>query len=236
MVGGRAKARKDYNYQPTVSVILPCYNEGKAVYEAVGSLSQSNYPTDKFEIIAQDDCSVDDSYQWMLQAQRDFANVKVTVGRNTVNSGKARTSDSSASHASATLLGMEIDYQEGHHVNLQQLAALFDSVGWQARTVDRARLRQQVVGAMFVVSAWDGESLVGFARAISDGATNAYISTVAVLPAYQGQGIGRELIRRLTSGRAGIQFVLHARPAVQEFYLKCGFEHAEDMLRLPRKF
>jgi len=78
--------------------------------------------------------------------------------------------------------------------------------------------------------------LVGFARAISDGATNAYISTVAILPAYQGQGVGRDLIRRLTSGREGIQFVLHARPEVKEFYLKCGFEPAEDMLRIPRRF
>jgi len=61
-------------------------------------------------------------------------------------------------------------------------------------------------------------------------------NTVAVLPACQGQGIGRELMHRLTSGRQGIQFVLHARPAVKEFYLKCGFEHAEDMLRIPRRF
>ncbi len=131
---------------------------------------------------------------------------------------------------------MPIVYREGHDVPLEQLVALFNSVGWQARTADRDRLRQQVAGAMFVVSAWDGDLLAGFARAISDGATNAYISTVAVLPAYQGQGIGRELIHRLTSGREGILFVLHARPQVQPFYLKCGFEHAEDMLRIPRKF
>jgi len=90
---------------------------------------------------------------------------------------------------------------------------------------------------MFVVSAWKGGvPLVGFARAISDGATNAYISTVAVLPACQGQGAGASSCADLTSGRQGIQFVLHARPAVKEFYLKCGFEHAEDMLRIPRRF
>lgn len=131
---------------------------------------------------------------------------------------------------------MAIEYRQGHEVDLERLTALFASVGWHARAADRERLRQQVTGAMFVVSAWDGEALVGFARAISDGAMNAYISTVGVLPTYQGQGIGRELIRLLTSGREGIQFVLHTRPVARAFYLKCGFEPAENMLRMPRKF
>src|SRR6266478_7723234 len=84
------KIQKDYSYQPTVSVLMPCFNEGKTVYETIESISKSNYPNDKFEVIAQDDCSVDDSYEWMLKAQRDFTNIRVRVGRNTVNSGKAR--------------------------------------------------------------------------------------------------------------------------------------------------
>ena len=35
---------KDYRLQPTVSVLLPCYNEGKTVYETIESISRSNYP------------------------------------------------------------------------------------------------------------------------------------------------------------------------------------------------
>jgi ribosomal protein S18 acetylase RimI-like enzyme len=131
---------------------------------------------------------------------------------------------------------MAVTYREGHDINLEQLAGLFASAGWHDRAADRMRLRQQVLGAMFVVSAWEDSCLVGFARAISDGATNAYISTVAVLPQYQRRGIGRELIRRLITGRDGIVFVLHARPEVVGFYLKCGFQHADNMLRIPRKF
>ena len=129
-----------------------------------------------------------------------------------------------------------MSYRDTHDIDIEQLAALFASVGWQARAADRARLRQQVTGAMFVVSAWDGEKLIGFARAISDGATNAYISTVAILPTHQRQGIGRELIHRLINGRKGLLFVLHADSRVTEFYLKCGFEHAENMLRIPRAY
>jgi hyaluronan synthase len=41
---------------------MPCYNEGKTVYETIASISQSDYPREKFEVIAVDDCSKDDSH------------------------------------------------------------------------------------------------------------------------------------------------------------------------------
>jgi hyaluronan synthase len=86
-----AMIRKDYTWQPTVSVLLPCYNEGETVYRTIESISRSNYPNELFEVIAQDDCSADDSFQWMLKAQRDFTNIRIRCGRNDANSGKART-------------------------------------------------------------------------------------------------------------------------------------------------
>jgi ribosomal protein S18 acetylase RimI-like enzyme len=129
-----------------------------------------------------------------------------------------------------------IIYSDSHDIELDQLTALFNSVGWQFRTADRDRLAAMVRGSMFVVSAWNEDQLVGFARAISDGAFNAYVSTVAVLPAYQRQGIGRELMRQLMEGRDGIMFVLHARPEAYDFYLQLGlgFEPADNILKRPR--
>ena len=128
-----------------------------------------------------------------------------------------------------------IEYRDtSHPVDLQQLAHLFDSVGWQHRTRDPERLAQMVLGSMYGVSAHDAEKLVGYARAISDGAFNAYVSTVAVLPEYQRRGIGRELIRRLLDGRDHVQFVLHADPRAHLFYLHCGFQPASDMFRRKR--
>jgi PAS domain S-box-containing protein len=80
--------------------------------------------------------------------------------------------------------------------------------------------------------------LVGFARAISDGAFNAYISTVAVLPEYQKRSIGRELIRRLLDGRGHLQFVLHANDSAYPFYLHLdvGFEPFDQVLARRREF
>lgn len=82
---------KDYASQPTVSILLPCFNEGKTVYDTIESIGKSEYPLDRIEIIARDDCSVDDSYEWLLQAQRDFPRVRISVARNARNSGKAQT-------------------------------------------------------------------------------------------------------------------------------------------------
>lgn len=132
---------------------------------------------------------------------------------------------------------MTIVYRDTHEIDLDQLTMLFNSVGWQRRTADRDRLAQLVHGSIYVTSAWDGDRLVGFARAISDGAFNAYISTVAVLPEYQRRGIGRELIQRLITDRDGIQFVLHANERAYPFYLHLDldFEPFENVLVRPRK-
>jgi len=133
---------------------------------------------------------------------------------------------------------MPIIYRDTHDVDLDQLTVLFNAVGWERRTADRERLAQLVCGSAYVVSAWDSDRLVGFARAISDGASNAYISTVAVLPEYQKHGIGRELIRRLLAGRDHLQFVLHANESAYPFYprLGVGFEPFDNVLVRRRKF
>lgn len=131
-----------------------------------------------------------------------------------------------------------IIYSDSHDIDLDQLTVLFNSAGWERRTADRDCLAQLVRGSMWVMSAWDDTKLVGFARAVSDGATNAYVSTVAVLPEYQKRGIGKEMMRRLIDGHDGIQFVLHANDNAYPFYLHLdlGFEPIDNMLRRPRKF
>jgi hyaluronan synthase len=117
--------KKDYTYQPTVSVLMPCFNEGKTVYETIASIAKSNYPAEKFEVIAQDDCSVDDSYEWMLKAQRDFTNIRIRTGRNAVNSGKARTVCNALEHSTAEII-ISIDWDCIFHEDaIRELTACF---------------------------------------------------------------------------------------------------------------
>ena len=74
------------------------------MYETIESISKSNYPAEKFEVIAQDDCSVDDSYEWIQKAQRDFTNIRIRSGRNVVNCGKARTVCNALEHSQAEII------------------------------------------------------------------------------------------------------------------------------------
>ena len=95
---------KDFSFQPTVSILLPCFNEGKTVYDTVESICKSNYPPDKFEIIARDDSSSDDSYEWLVKAQEDFTNINISVSRNEENAGKAHTVFKALQQSSAEII------------------------------------------------------------------------------------------------------------------------------------
>ena len=131
-------------------------------------------------------------------------------------------------------MNVALRYDESGHVDLDKLSHLLKAVGWDHRIKDRARLAQMVEGSCFVVAAYEGDELVGFARAISDGVFNAYISTVAVLPRSQRRGVGSEMIRRLLHDRDGITFALHA-PEAGRFYERFGFKASPHLYRRERR-
>jgi ribosomal protein S18 acetylase RimI-like enzyme len=74
-----------------------------------------------------------------------------------------------------------------------------------------------------VVFIFDGTMLVGFGRAISDGAYQAAIFDVAILPEYQGKGIGRLIIDKIVESLPGCNFILYAAPGKEKFYEKLNF-------------
>jgi cellulose synthase/poly-beta-1,6-N-acetylglucosamine synthase-like glycosyltransferase len=80
----------DPNYEPTVTVLLPTFNEGSHVLETIESIISCDYPKEKLKIVALDDCSVDDSYSWLLVAQEKYPEI-VIAGKNTENLGKHKT-------------------------------------------------------------------------------------------------------------------------------------------------
>jgi ribosomal protein S18 acetylase RimI-like enzyme len=118
---------------------------------------------------------------------------------------------------------MGITYSTTREFELEQLQRLFLSVGWSS-----GQYPQELCVAMrnshHVVSAWDGETLVGLINALSDGAMTAYFHYLLVHPEYQGRGVGRELVRAMLEAyQHCARKVLVAYDREVGFYEKCGF-------------
>jgi cellulose synthase/poly-beta-1,6-N-acetylglucosamine synthase-like glycosyltransferase len=75
------------DWQPTVTVVVPMFNEGKGIYDTVLSLLACEYPPEKLFITVVDDRSRDDSYAWAVKAQA-LHPTRVTVLQNQKNVGK----------------------------------------------------------------------------------------------------------------------------------------------------
>ena len=93
---------------------------------------------------------------------------------------------------------------------------------WRAR----ADIERQVRNAWRVVGVYDDDgSQVGFARAISDGVSDAYLADVFVLEAHRGNGLGALLVSAMVEEGPGDRFTwtLFTRDA-HGLYQRFGFQ------------
>ncbi|WP_040281380.1 glycosyltransferase [Psychroserpens damuponensis] len=72
---------------PTVTVIVPAYNEGKQVWDTLMSLAASDYPQHKLELLSIDDGSKDDTWIWMQDAKKKLGD-RLTILQQPENQGK----------------------------------------------------------------------------------------------------------------------------------------------------
>lgn len=83
-----------------------------------------------------------------------------------------------------------------------------------------------------VIFVFDDKNLIGFGRAISDGAYQAAIYDVAVLPAYQGKGIGKMILDSIVKRCPNFNFILYAAPGKEKFYEKEKFRKMKTGMAL----
>ena len=105
-------------------------------------------------------------------------------------------------------------------------------VGWINPPSTETHLKL-LVNSDHLVLAIDDEtgSVVGFVTAISDGVLAASIPLLEVLPAYQGQGIGTELMRRTLEKLSGLYAIdLMCDPELQPFYSRLGMIPSSGMI------
>jgi len=72
---------------PTVTVVIPAYNEGRQVYDTICSVMASDYPSEKIQVFCVDDGSKDDTWQWMRAAAGTFSG-RLHLLRQPKNLGK----------------------------------------------------------------------------------------------------------------------------------------------------
>jgi ribosomal protein S18 acetylase RimI-like enzyme len=107
----------------------------------------------------------------------------------------------------------------------------------ERRPVDRPDLiRGMLDHADLILTARAGGLLVGVSRTITDFRVSTYLSDLAVDVAYQGRGIGRELLRRTheAAGRHTL-LVLLAAPKARTYYPHVGMEPHDSCWTLPRE-
>ena len=119
---------------------------------------------------------------------------------------------------------MPIQYRINERISAEQLAAVFDKSGIHRPTGDLARLQRMIDHANLTVTAWDGEQLVGVARALTDFVWCCYLSDLAVDRDYQHQGIGRELLRQVQAQIESEEatLLLLSAPEAMDYYPKIG--------------
>jgi GNAT superfamily N-acetyltransferase len=131
-----------------------------------------------------------------------------------------------------------IDYELEPDLSVEEfIDVLVRSTLSERRPVDdRPAIAKMLAHADILVTARQDGRLVGVSRAISDFSYCTYLSDLAVDEAFQGQGIGRELIRR-THEAAGLasMLILLAAPKAQTFYPHIGMAKHESCWTIPRQ-
>ena len=119
--------------------------------------------------------------------------------------------------------GFELD-DDPARIDVDAVHAYISGESYWGRGRSRELVQRAIAGSQRVLGLYRAGEQLGFARAVSDGATVAYLADVYVLPAARGRGLGLELVREIVEGGTGseVRWLLHTADA-QGLYRKVGF-------------
>ena len=109
---------------------------------------------------------------------------------------------------------MEITYTEERNFTPQQVADLFLSVRWVVGKYPD-RLHKALMNSSRVISAWDGDRLVGLIRVMDDSELVCFINYVLVHPDYHGRGIAGHLLEMVKEAYLSLIHIFLMFPLLQ---------------------
>lgn len=120
------------------------------------------------------------------------------------------------------------------NVDWSAFCALFQRAGLGERKP--AMAQAAFAGSYACCFAWDGATLIGAARAISDGVNSSVVYDVVVEPTYQGQGVGKALMHNLLGRLPKRSVMLVSVHGKEGFYRKLGFKKLRTAYMLQDNF
>ena len=112
-------------------------------------------------------------------------------------------------------------------VKLEDVLHLYEAVGWTNYTHQPQMLEKSLAHSLAIYVARDGEEIVGLVRLVGDGFSSVFVQDLIVLPTYQRQGIGSDLMKQASSDYKDayqIQLATEESEKTLGFYRSLGFE------------
>ena len=120
--------------------------------------------------------------------------------------------------------------------DLQAVQQLLQASGWAHRVGSAEALARLIAASQCTAVAVEAQQIIGFARAITDGISNGYLSMVVVAEPFRRQGVGQALIKHIVGEEESITWVLRAgREGAPEFFAKLGFVESTVAMELTQR-
>lgn len=120
---------------------------------------------------------------------------------------------------------------------IKDLEMLYQALKWNKVGLSLGELEKMIEGSWYSLYVYHENKLIGTGRIISDGIITGVICGVGVLPSFQGQGIGKEIVIRLVNQceKNKIFPQLLCDKSLVSFYESIGFEEFTVGMNYPIK-
>ena len=119
--------KKDYSYQPTVTVMVVAHNEEKVIYEKLENIVALNYPKDKIEFLIASDNSTDRTNEIVRNFINNHTDYKISLFEVNQRKGKTNAQNEAQKTVKSEILVMT-DANSMLDINaIKELVAAFSS-------------------------------------------------------------------------------------------------------------